>query len=166
MRSDVSAALVAAHRSPAAAARRGSGRTAAERDRSRTADQQHAGAVAEGVVERDAEVGVDHELRCEVATDERLPQLISLRLAAGARDADAQHAWRHVRHVARGQGVSHDVADDVRGFLGSAGAHRAAGTDRLGDRASVFVGHHGVGLRPAAVDSNDDEVHPVSATAG
>ena len=69
------AAFVAAHRTPAAAARRRAGRPAPERHRAGAADQQHARAVAERVVERDAEVGMDHELRREIAADQRLPQL-------------------------------------------------------------------------------------------
>ena len=37
---------------------------------------------------------------------------------------------------------------------------------KRGDRVSLFVRHHRVGLRPAAVDSDYDESHAGSTTAG
>ncbi len=90
---------------------------------------------------------------------------LSLRLATGAGDADAERARRDVSHLARRERVAHDVGDHVRRLLGLARSHGARRSDRLGDRPTLFVRDDGVRLRSAAVDANYDERHIRSLAA-
>ena len=96
----------------------------------------------------------------EIAADERLPERLTLRLAPGAGDADAEHARRDVRHLARRERVAHDGGDHVRRLLGLArAARRSPGPTTSPSVRAVLVGDDGARLRAAAVDSNDDEGH-------
>src|SRR5215211_5018507 len=69
-----------------------------------------------------------------------------------------------MRHLARCEGVAHDVGDHIRRVFRLAGTYGAAWTDRLGDRPSHFVGNDRVRLRAAAVDPDHDERHATVAT--
>jgi hypothetical protein len=44
-------------------------------------------------------------------------------------------------------------------MLGLSGTHGTSGPDRLAEYAALFVRDHGVRLRSAAVDANNDERH-------
>ena len=78
------APFVAAHRSPAAAARDDARRSAPVRDRARPRDEQDPRAVAERIVEAGLGVGDDHDILRDLPRAQRLPELQPLRVAADA----------------------------------------------------------------------------------
>src|SRR5207237_10210173 len=93
------AAFIAAHRAPAAAATGLPTWSAPERRRPGAADQQHTRSFTERIIQRDGEVGMDHDLLGHVTLRERLPERLTLRLARRTGDADAEHLRHHVRHL-------------------------------------------------------------------
>ena len=99
----------------------------------------------------------------QLAADERLPQRLSLVLAAGAGDADAEHARRHVRHARRLERLANDVGDDPRRRVRVSGNDGAARPERLADGGAAVVRDDGVGLRAATVDANHDLRHVVGS---
>src|SRR5262249_41157860 len=118
------------------------------------------------VIECDAEIGVNHELRRQLLAHERLPQLMALGFTSRTRDADTESPRNDVTHLARRQRVAHDVRNHTRRRFSLPRAHSARRTDRLCDRASLLVRDNGVRLRSAAVNANDNEGHRAPIDAG
>jgi len=79
---------------------------------------------------------MNHQLGCELAARKRLPQLLSLRVASGARNTNAQRARHDMRHLARRERVAHHVRDHIRRVLRLAGAHGAARADGFAEHAA------------------------------
>ena len=152
------ASLVAEHRPPPAAPRQHASRPAAERHRSGARDEQHAGPLAERVLERNRRVRVHHDFVGHIARDQRLPERVPLRRSPASGHANDRDG-RHGVDFGLGQRLANCPGDDVGRAFDLSGLDGAGAGIEAPDLGALGVRDQYTGLGPTPIDADDDLIH-------